>query len=113
MIGQAQALMKMMTFIITAIDNPVKLIIPLKKLGTTHMSFDVDGDWTDTSPLQVLAILSTVLRERIFRRLVSHYQRHLRRCWVLNAYEDLSSASFDSSSFLIRLPFFCCSAPLT
>lgn len=38
MIGQAQALMKMMTFIITAIDNPVKLIIPLKKLGPFHFS---------------------------------------------------------------------------
>jgi hemoglobin-like flavoprotein len=42
MVRQAQALMKMMSFVMGAIDNPTRLVIPLKKSGCRHLIYGVE-----------------------------------------------------------------------
>eukprot|EP01122_Echinamoeba_exundans_P006991 TRINITY_DN2069_c0_g1_i2.p1 TRINITY_DN2069_c0_g1~~TRINITY_DN2069_c0_g1_i2.p1 ORF type:complete len:269 (-),score=55.84 TRINITY_DN2069_c0_g1_i2:39-845(-) len=42
MVRQAQALMKIMVLVMQAIDNPAKLIHPLRKMGVRHLIYGVE-----------------------------------------------------------------------
>lgn len=90
--AQAQALMKMMKFIMDTLDEPVKLVLPLQKIGATHLIYGV----TEKSYTSWATSLVKTLEESLGSEIMNAEAKEV---WfnlvqklasvMLNEYEDL------------------------
>jgi hemoglobin-like flavoprotein len=79
MIRQAQALMKMMTFVMAAIDNPTRLVIPLKKSGCRHLIYGVERRNFQSFGIALAKTMEQVLGpERVRTAALPHRQKNCR-----------------------------------